>query len=285
MVRTIPASRSQPEAHPLLVLRRLERNPAGRTAAGRGGRFCISGPAVCLRLACGVADGSGIRIAAAAEKYSGLADAISDTMRPKYWDARKGMFADTFSRSDFSQHVNVLAILCGVVEGEEASALLHRITDDRTVMPCSVFFRYYLQQAMKLTGNGAMLFDGLRIWRDQLALGLTTWAEQPEPSRFGLPCVERQSEHRILQDHSGYRFRCPGIPAGEDRTLSGRFEAGFGAVPHPAGKIGVDYEADGPRRSPGPDRPAGGSRRDICLAGKGVFVERGPAGDDGPVTV
>lgn len=118
---------------------------------------------------------------AAAEKYSGLADAISDTMRPKYWDARKGMFADTFSRSDFSQHVNVLAILCGVVEGEEASALLHRITDDRTVMPCSAFFRYYLQQAMKLTGNGAMLFDGLRIWRTSSHWGSPPGPNSPSP--------------------------------------------------------------------------------------------------------
>ena len=147
---------------------------------------------------------------AAAEKYSGLADAISDTMRPKYWDARKGMFADTFSRSDFSQHVNVLAILCGVVEGEEASALLHRITDDRTVMPCSAFFRYYLQQAMKLTGNGAMLFDGLRIWRDQLALGLTTWAEQPEPSRSDCHAWSASPNiefYRIILgiDSTGYR--------------------------------------------------------------------------------
>lgn len=58
-----------------------------------------------------------------------------------------------------------------------------------------------------------------------------------------------------------------------------------GAVPHPAGKIGVDYEADGRgglrARIDLPEGVAG----DICLAGKGVFVERGPAGDDGPVTV
>lgn len=182
---------------------------------------------------------------AAAEKYSGLADAISDTMRPKYWDARKGMFADTFSRSDFSQHVNVLAILCGVVEGEEASALLHRITDDRTVMPCSVFFRYYLQQAMKLTGNGAMLFDGLGIWRDQLALGLTTWAEQPEPSRSDCHAWSASPNIEFYRIILGIDSDAPGFRRVRIEPSLGGLRRVSGAVPHPAGKIGVDYEADG----------------------------------------
>ena len=30
---------------------------------------------------------------------------------------------------------------------------------------------------------GDHLLDNLQIWRDQMALGLTTWAEMPEPTR------------------------------------------------------------------------------------------------------
>lgn len=204
---------------------------------------------------------------AAAEKYSGLADAISYTMRPKYWNARKGMFADTFSRSDFSQHVNVLAILCGVVEGEEASALLHRITDDRTVMPCSAFFRYYLQQAMKLTGNGAMLFDGLRIWRDQLALGLTTWAEQPEPSRSDCHAWSASPNIEFYRIILGIDSDAPGFRRVRIEPSLGDLRRVSGAVPHPAGKIGVDYEADG--------RGGLRARIDLPEGVAGTFVWRG----------
>ena len=177
------------------------------------------------------------------------------------------MFADTFVQCDFSQHVNVLAILCRIVEGEEASALLHRITDDRTVMPCSVFFRYYLQLAMKSAGSGDMLFEGLQIWRDQLALGLTTWAEQPEPSRSDCHAWSASPNIEFYRIVLGIDSDAPGFRRVRIEPALGDLKRVAGAFPHPAGKIDVDYEADG--------RGALRARIDLPEGVAGTFIWRG----------
>lgn len=205
--------------------------------------------------------------AAMAAEYSSLADVISSTIRRKYWDADRKMFADTFSRSDFSQHVNVLAVLCGVIEGKEASDLVRRITEDGSVMPCTVFFRYYLQQAMKLTGNGDMFLDGLQIWRDQLALGLTTWAEQPEPSRSDCHAWSASPNIEFYRIILGIDSDAPGFRRVRIEPSLGDLKRVSGTIPHPDGKISVDYEADG--------RGTLRARIDLPEGIAGTFVWRG----------
>ena len=55
------------------------------------------------------------------------------------------------------------------------------MADDPSLIPCTIYFRYYLHQAMKIAGRGDQFIRRLDLWRDQLNLGLSTWAEQPEP--------------------------------------------------------------------------------------------------------
>ena len=154
---------------------------------------------------------------------------------------------------------------------------MRRITEDCSVMPCTVYFRYYLQQTMKLTGNGDMFLDGLQIWRDQLALGLTTWAEQPEPSRSDCHAWSASPNIEFYRIILGIDSDAPGFRRVRIEPSLGDLKRVSGAIPHPDGKISVDYEADG--------RGALRARdcRDIRLAGKRVSAERRPAGDYGQV--
>ena len=45
------------------------------------------------------------------------------------------------------------------------------------------YFRFYLARALDHAGLGDRYLDLLKPWRDMVAMGLTTWAEQPEPTR------------------------------------------------------------------------------------------------------
>ena len=59
------------------------------------------------------------------KRYRETASSIKRTIKEKYWDAERGLFSDTRDRRNYSQHVNVLAILNEAVEGDEAPAFLN----------------------------------------------------------------------------------------------------------------------------------------------------------------
>ena len=57
------------------------------------------------------------------------------------------------------------------------------------------YFKFYLFEALKKTGLGDQFLAQLKPWRDMLAIGLTTFAEQPDRSdgpstRSDLPRLE-----------------------------------------------------------------------------------------------
>ncbi len=204
---------------------------------------------------------------AIAEEYDRLATGIVSGFRTKYWSDERALFADTFARASFSQHVNVLAVLCGIVEGEQAAAVIRRIVQDETVMPCTAFFRYYLQQAMQRAGEGDRFLAGLAPWREQLALGLTTWTEQPEPSRSDCHAWSASPNIEFFRIVLGIDSEAPGFGRVRIAPSLGGLERARGSIPHPAGTVSVAYEV----------QSDGGVQADIELpAGvAGTFVWRG----------
>ena len=89
-----------------------------------------------------------------AEHYVQIASAIRGTIRTKYWDATRGLFADTYDHRSFSQHVNSLAILAGIVTGEEAAGVMERTLSDPSLIQATIYFRYYVHQALKVCWYG-----------------------------------------------------------------------------------------------------------------------------------
>ena len=178
---------------------------------------------------------------AMAKHYSETADAIRSTIKDKYWDEDRGLFADTFGRSSYSQHGNILAILAGAVSGKDAGALFDRLLDDRSIWQCTLYYRYYLMQAMRLSGRGDMLQDELQPWRDQLALGLTTWAEQPEPSRSDCHAWSASLNVEFFRTLLGIDSAAPGFSEVRIAPSLGSLKEASGEIPHPDGKVSVSY--------------------------------------------
>lgn len=177
-----------------------------------------------------------------AEHYEAVAAAVRARFGEKYWDDGRRLFADTHDKRSFSQHANVLAILAGAVRGEQATALFDRLEEDPDILPCTIYFRYYLQQAMAAAGRGDRLVDGLQLWRDQLALGLTTWAEQPEPSRSDCHAWGASPNIEFYRTLLGIDSDAPGFRRVRIAPALGGLHRASGAIPHPSGgEISVSY--------------------------------------------
>jgi alpha-L-rhamnosidase len=105
------------------------------------------------------------------------------TVRQLYWDSSRRLFTDTPAMAEFSQLANSLAVLAHAIEGDDACELVNRLLSDSSLTQCTYYFRHYLHSAVNQVGEGDRYLDLLGEWDKMLALGLTTWAETPEPSR------------------------------------------------------------------------------------------------------
>jgi hypothetical protein len=162
------------------------------------------------------------------------------TIRQRYWDAGRGLFADTPARTQFSQHANVLAVLAGVVEGAEARAVMDRVLSDTSLVPASIYFRHYLHTALNRTGQGDRYLELLGPWRRMLAEGLTTWAETNEPEvRSDCHAWGASPNFELFRTVLGIDSAGPGFRRVIVRPFLGGLTRASGAIPHPRGEIAV----------------------------------------------
>ena len=183
-----------------------------------------------------------------AGEYRKTADKVAQACQKTYWDAARGFYADNGDHSDFSQHINSLAVLAGLVEGEDAYKLMNRVLDDPSLRPCTIYFRYYLQMAMAHSGAGDRLLGSLGVLRDQLNLGLTTWAEMPEPSRSDCHAWGASPNIEFFRMILGIDSDAPGFKKVRIAPCLCGLTDVSGSIPHPLGSISVSYKILGSGR-------------------------------------
>ena len=123
-----------------------------------------------------------------ADQYLQQSALLKQSIQKNYWSANRQLFADTKEKDLYSQHANALAILTGIVTGNAAKTLAQKMTTDTGISKASVYFRYYLHLAMAKAGLGNQYLDMLGKWKENLAMGLTTWAEMDDVNRSRSDC-------------------------------------------------------------------------------------------------
>jgi len=195
------------------------------------------------RWAADLEDALGLKALAA--EYRTRAEQIAATVRARYWDAGRNLFADTEEKSEFSQQANSLAVLGGVISGERARDVMGRIAGDASLVQCSIYFRHYLHSAMNEAGLGDRYLEMLGPWREQLARGLTTWAETADPTRSDCHAWGASPNFELFRTVLGIDSAAPGFHRVLIRPKLGKLERAAGSIPHPRGEIAVRLEKHG----------------------------------------
>lgn len=180
-------------------------------------------------------------------KYEQLASQLKQTVRNKYWIAAKGLFSDRPEKNVFSQHTNALAILTGVVTGDEAAALGHKLLIDTSMVQASIYFKYYVHQAMIKAGMGNDYISWLGIWRDNIKMGMTTWAEMSDISGTRSDCHAWGSSPNIelYRTVLGIESAAANFSRVKIEPHLGTITHISGQIPHPKGNISVSYDQQG----------------------------------------
>jgi alpha-L-rhamnosidase len=179
-----------------------------------------------------------------AQLYSRQAAQIIQAIRRKYWDESKRMFADTPEKNSYSQHANSLAILTGAVPAKEIPALAKIILMDKSLAPASIYFKYYLHMALTKAGMGNDYLEWLDKWHENIAMGLTTWAENYDVNSARSDCHAWGSSPNIefYRTVLGIDTDAPGFARVKIKPCLGALKRAGGEIPHPQGKLSVNYE-------------------------------------------
>ena len=179
--------------------------------------------------------------------YAGLylkkAAQLKQTIQHKYWDPAKGLYADTREKNTFSQHANALAILTGMFDPKDLTVVGRRLLADSTLTQCSIYFKYYLHQALVRAGLGDGYMDWLGVWRKDMEYGLTTWAEESNVEYTRSDCHAWASSPNIefFRTVLGIDSYAPGFSKIRIEPHLGKLTNVGGEIPHPNGKIAVSY--------------------------------------------
>lgn len=164
---------------------------------------------------------------------------VARAVEERCWVDAKGLYADTPEKVSFSQHVNALAIISALATGERARQVAARILDDATLTQCTLYFRFYVVRALAAAGLADRYVPQLKPWRDMLALGLTTFAEKPEPTRSDCHAWSACPNYDLLAVVCGITPDAPGFRRVRIAPALGPLQWVEGKMPHPDGAISV----------------------------------------------
>lgn len=187
-----------------------------------------------------------------AETYRNAADRAAEGVRKLCWDQLNGLLADTPARKHYSQHANILGVWLDVIPPEQQKDVLVRMlsqsdpafTTNQQPPPMTLatyYFRFYLARALEHAGMGDEYLRLLGPWREMVSLGLTTWAESPEPTRSDSHAWSAHPNYDLLTLVAGIRPKTPGF---ESVTI----EPHLGILKHvqagmllPKGEVKVEF--------------------------------------------
>jgi len=175
--------------------------------------------------------------------YKQYANQLKQTIRKKYWDDTKKLFADRMEKDKFSQHTNTLAILTGLVGQKEMKALSHQLLTNKELAAATIYFKYYLHLALVKAGHGNQYLDWLNIWRENIGMRLTTWTETSNVNSTRSDCHAWGCSPNIefFRTILGIQSDAPGFARIKIEPHLGAIKNISGEMPHPKGKISVQY--------------------------------------------
>jgi hypothetical protein len=181
------------------------------------------------------------------QKFTAKAAQLKLAIQKKYWDAGKGVYADTKDKNTFSQHANALAILSGVSAGPNAALLSKKLENDASLVKSTIYFKYYVHQAMVKGGLGNNYMSWLDVWRNNIKMGLTTWAEISDLEHNRSDCHAWGASPNIefFRTVLGIDSYAPGFSKVKIEPHLGTMENASGEIPHPNGTVAVNYVKNG----------------------------------------
>ncbi len=184
--------------------------------------------------------------------YRAAAKRAAQTVYKLCWNNEYGLLADTPAQNHFSQHANILGVWLDAIPHARQKEVLTKILSVSdagyaasgpvpALTKATYYFRFYLARAIDHAGMGDQYLQLLQPWREMVSLGLTTWAEQPDPTRSDSHAWSAHPNYDLLTIVAGIRPGTPGFATVTIAPHLGTLKHVSAAVPSPKGNIEAEY--------------------------------------------
>jgi hypothetical protein len=180
-----------------------------------------------------------------ADYWEEISEGIKVAVYANCWDEQEQLFRDYSDKKIFSQHTNLLAILCDVVPPSRQKELLNRILNyENFDEVASSYFSFFLFKVMEKTGQEELFLDNLDFWYNFLDRGHTTCGETGFASHDRSDCHAWSAHpaYFLLSSVCGIKPADVGFNTVKITPHLGELKKVKADMPHPKGRISVEYQ-------------------------------------------
>lgn len=179
-----------------------------------------------------------------ATAFAAESEQIKAAVKKHCWDSNRQQFCDYPDQATYSQHTNIMAILCDVLPENEQVALLKNILDDKSLDEyASSYFSFFLFKAMDKTGLEHLFLENLDFWQGFLQMGHTTCGETGFASHDRSDCHawSAHPSYYLLNLVCGIQPADVGFHSIDIQPSLGHLTSVNASMPHQKGRIIVAY--------------------------------------------
>ncbi|MGE5449068.1 MAG: amylo-alpha-1,6-glucosidase, partial [Bacteroidales bacterium] len=180
-----------------------------------------------------------------ANKYKQLAQNLTSAVNRNCLDSTTGYIADTPDKDEFSMHAQIFGVLTNTIPEKDQKAFMDKVINDPKLIKPTLYFRFYLTQALKKTGLADHYLQTLDPWKQMIKSGLSTFAEKQDPTRSDCHAWSASPNYDFLATVAGIRPFSVGFKTIKMEPALGELKFIKGQMPHPLGMIVFDLKRDG----------------------------------------
>jgi len=174
--------------------------------------------------------------------YTLLANELAKGTYKNCYDSQRGLMANTPEKKAYSQHASIMGILSGSIPAQDRQSVMRRVLDDASLSQATFYYRFYLTRALKYAGMNDLYYASLKPWRGMIDNGLTTFAEQPDPTRSDCHAWSSSPNYDFLATICGITPSSPGFRTVRVEPALGELTEAKGSIPHPEGTLSVNVK-------------------------------------------
>ncbi|MDD2798049.1 MAG: alpha-L-rhamnosidase C-terminal domain-containing protein [Bacteroidales bacterium] len=175
-------------------------------------------------------------------RYKALSDSLKASTFRLCYDSQKQLLAETPSKEMFTQHTNSLAILSNMFDQNMTHKVARKIIADTSLVQASLYFDFYVFQALKKANLGAEVIHLMNKWKVFLDNGFTTFPEHGIESRSDCHAWAAHPMYDFLNITCGISSLSAGFKTVEIRPQPGDLDSFDAIFPHPKGEIKVSMK-------------------------------------------